>query len=164
MADDELNLAQPEPGDQPEGQESPGAAEPQDYRARVAELEGLIAEREQALGLAHARIADLEQEVAGLNQRLTAASDSLFQAIAGYKALVIKSNPGVLEEMVTGDTIAEIDASLEKTRAIIARVKQGLEAELALARVPAGAPQRAPLDLSALSSREKIKYAIGGKR
>jgi hypothetical protein len=28
--------------------------------------------------------------------------------------------------------------------------------------VPAGAPQRTPLDLSGLTSREKIKYAMEG--
>jgi len=37
-----------------------------------------------------------------------------------------------------------------------------MEEEVSKARIPAGAPQRVPPDLSALSPREKIQYAIGG--
>ena len=41
-------------------------------------------------------------------------------------------------------------------------VKQEIGAENSLLRVPAGTPARTPPDLSALSPREKIKYAIEG--
>ena len=46
-------------------------------------------------------------------------------------------------------------------KALVTKVKQGLEIEISLARVPAGAPERTLPDLSALSPREKIQYAIG---
>jgi hypothetical protein len=84
------------------------------------------------------------------------------QAVAAYKELVVQANPGVLAELITGDTIDEVNESLENARILMDRVRQEIEAEAAKTRVPAGAPQRAPLDLSALSPREKIKYAIGG--
>ena len=69
-----------------------------------------------------------------------------------------------LEELITGDTVEAINQSLENAGTLISKVRQGLEEEASRVRVPAGAPQRAPLDLSALSPREKIQYAIGGKR
>jgi len=67
-------------------------------------------------------------------------------------------------ELLTGDTIEAINESLKSALALIDRVKQEIEAEASRTKVPTGAPQRAPLDLSVLSPREKIQYAIGGKR
>ncbi len=125
--------------------------------SRISELEQIIVERDD-------QIAALKQSVAELEQKLADVSNALTLAVASYKALVIKLNPGAPEELITGDTVEEIDKSLANAQALIDMVRQGLEAEIAAAKVPAGAPQRAPLDLSALSPREKIQYAIGGKK
>ncbi len=125
--------------------------------SRISELEQIIAERDD-------QIAALRQSVAELEQKLTDLNDALTRAVASYKALVIKLNPGAPEELITGDTIEEIDESLANAQVLIDKVMQGLETEIAAAKVPAGAPQRAPLDISALSPREKIQYAIGGKK
>ena len=133
------------------------AEELEQVRARVAELEGLLAEKDEELVKANARVAELEQVVAELESKLA-------QAVSSYKALVVKSNPGVLEELITGNTIDDINASLEQARTILSKVRQGLEAEIASRRVPAGAPERTLVGLSALSPREKIQYGIGGKR
>jgi len=126
-------------------------------RSRVIELETLVAQKEEELAKANARVSELEQVV-------VESDGNLAQAVSSYKALVVKANPEVLEELITGDTIDDISASLEKAKSIVGRVRQGLEAEMASAKVPAGAPERIPTDLSALSPREKIQYAIGGKR
>jgi len=146
--------------------------------SRVAEPEGLIAEKDEALAARNARIAELEQALGGkdeqiaaltqsaaeLEQKLAEREESLAQAIASYRTLAIKYNPSVSEEQVAGDSIEEIDASLASAQALINRVRQELEAEIAAARIPAGAPQRTPADLSALSPRDKIQYAIGERR
>jgi uncharacterized coiled-coil protein SlyX len=126
-------------------------------KSRVIELEALVAQRDEELAKANAHVSELEQVV-------VESDGNLAQAVSSYKALVVKSNPGVLEELVAGDTIEDINASLEKAKSIVGRVRQGLEAEMASAKVPAGAPERIPTDLSTLSPREKIQYAIGGKR
>jgi len=147
-------------------------------RARISELENLLAQRDKELAFKDSRISELEQlvidndkqmatlkqSVAELEQKVANLNNTLTQAIAGYKALVVKLNPEVPEELITGDTLEEIDKSLANAKTLIDRVKQGLEAEISAARFPAGAPQRTPLDLSALSPREKIQYAIGGKK
>ena len=131
--------------------------------ARITELETAVAEKDERLSLANAGINELERAVTGAEEKLTELNNTLSQTVSSYRALVIKSNPGV-EELISGDTIEAIDESLEKAKALIGRVRQGLEAEMAATKVPAGAPQRAPTDLGALSPREKIQYAIGGKR
>jgi len=133
--------------------QEPTREELEQARARVDELETLVAQKDEELAEANARIAELEQTMSD-------TSNALSQAVTSYKALVVKSNPGVPEELITGDTIEAIDQSLEDAQTLISRVRQGLEAEMAVSKVPAGAPQRAPIDLSVLSPREKIQLAL----
>ena len=169
MADDELNQTKNE--NPPEVEESEQSGD------RVAELKGLIAQKDEELTKANARIIELEQTVANLDsevatmkqaaaeseEKLTTINRSLAEAVTGYKALVAQFNPEVPEELISGDTIEAINESLEKAKTLVSRVRQGLEAEITAGKVPAGAPVRTPPDLSALSPREKINYAIGGK-
>jgi len=158
--------------------ESTPEEELEQARARVGELENLLAQRDKELVSRSSRISELEQlvadrdsqiaalkqSVAELEEKLADLNNALTQTVASYRALVIKSNPGVPEELITGDTVEDIDESLANAQTLIDRVRQRLEAEIAAAKVPAGAPQRVPVDLSALSPREKIRYAIGGKK
>lgn len=154
------------------------AGEMDGCRTRVRELEDLAARQQRELGLARGRLGELEQavtekestvaglqqSVAALEERLAVADSSLTQAVARYRALVVATHPAVPAELLTGDTIEAIDEALERAESLVDRVKQELAAEIASARVPAGAPPRMSLDLSGLSTREKIQYAIGGKR
>jgi len=133
-------------------------------RVRVAELEGLVAGKEEELSQANTRIAELEQAVADSNNKLSKVNESLNLAISSYKALVVQSNLDVPEELIAGDSIEAVNNSLTSARELISKVRSGIEAEISSAKVPAGAPQRAPIDLPALSPREKIQYAIGGKK
>jgi len=133
-------------------------------RVRVAELEGLVAEKDEELSQANTRIAELEQAVADSSNKLSKVNENLNLAISSYKALVVQSNLDVPEELIAGDSIEAVNNSLTSARELISKVRSGIEAEISSAKVPAGAPQRAPIDLSALSPREKIQYAIGGKK
>jgi phosphate uptake regulator len=117
---------------------------------------------EQELAGKDSEIVALKQALGEAERRLTEIGKALPQAVAAYKALVIQGNPGVLAELITGDTVEEVNESLKNAQALVERVRQEMEAEAAKTRIPAGSPQRAPLDLSALSPREKIQYAIGG--
>jgi len=147
------------------GEELEGSA------ARIAELEQLIASKERELALKDSRISELEQavadrdnQIAALTQSLAELEGGLSQAVEAYRALVVKANPAVPEELISGDTIEEIDDSLASARVLVDRVRQELEVEIAAAKIPAGAPLRTPLDFSALSPKEKIQYAIGERR
>jgi len=156
--------------------QNPGGEEAETSRA--TELEGLIAEKDEQLAAKNLRISELEraiadrdkqiaalkQSMAELEQKLADLENSLSQAVSSYRALAVKANPGVPEELIAGDSIEAIDKSAEDAQTLIDRVRKELEAEIAGARVPAGAPQRTPADLSALSPQEKIQYAIGERR
>jgi predicted RNase H-like nuclease (RuvC/YqgF family) len=115
----------------------------------------------QALAGSESENARLEQSLAETKQQLDEIGKALPQAVAAYREMVIRASPGVVAELIAGGTIAEVDESLGKARLLVERVRQGMESEMANARIPAGAPVRSPLDLSGLTPREKIKYAMG---
>jgi chromosome segregation ATPase len=138
-------------------------------KAKVSRLEELVAQKNQQVSRLEQAIADKDSQINNLKQSLAESdeqrkhlSDSLAQAIDSYKALVISANPEVPAELISGDTIKAIDESLVKAKDLVSKVRQGLEAEAMQARFPSGAPVRTPPDLSALSPKEKIQYAMGG--
>jgi len=139
--------------------------------SRVAELEARLAENgsrisglEQALAERGGQINTLKQSLAEMEAQMAELKDGQSQAIANYRALVVRSNPELPEELITGDSVEEIDKSLAGAQSLINRVRQRLETEIAGAKIPAGAPLRTPADLSALSPQEKIQYAMGERR
>ena len=125
--------------------------------ATITELKQAVADRDSELVIVKQTIADSEK-------KLVDATGTLAQAVASYKTLLVATNQEVPAELIIGDTVDALDQSLEKARALVSKVRQGVEAELAKMRVPFSAPLRTEPDLSALSAREKIQYAIGGKK
>jgi hypothetical protein len=107
-----------------------------------------------------ARITQLEQGISSRDSDLAAIKESLSGAVVKYRAAVLASAPEIPGELVKGESIAEIDASLEQARGIVSKVRQQLESEAEANKVPAGAPERTQQDLSALSPAEKIAYAL----
>lgn len=126
-----------------------------DRDATILKLEQERADRDS-------EIAALKQAMKDTEDRINEINDNLAQAVAAYKERVIQGNPGVPADMIAGETVEEIDESLEKALVLIEKVRQEIEAEASKMRIPGGAPQRKPIDLSGLSAREKIRYAIGG--
>jgi len=126
-------------------------------RVKVLDLEASLAEKDGEITRADTRISELEQVVSELG-------DKLGQAVSSYRTLAVETNSQVPEELITGATVEEISASLERAINLVSRVKQELESEIASSRVPIGSPERTPINLEALSPREKIEYAIGGRR
>ena len=104
----------------------------------------------------HRRIAELEENIASRDQALAALKESLASAVAKYRASVLAALPRMPQELVNGETIEEIDASLALAQGIMANVKQQLETEETAKSVPAGAPGRTHPDYSSLSPTSKI--------
>ena len=145
-------------------QEREGLTQSGVLESRIAELEGSLSKKDEELVSANGRIAELERSVSESDGKQRQLQDSFKQAVSSYKALAVQTNPDILEELITGDSIDAINSSLKSARELVNKVRSGVEAEIALTKVPAGAPQRTPVDLSALSPREKIQYGIGGKK
>ena len=147
----------------------------EDVAKRIEGLERQLAEKALALDTANGRIAGMEaagakarEEIAAIKSQHVAVSGDLVtlkgalsEAVKGYRELIIAANPAVPAELVGGETVAALAASLEKAKGLVGRVRQVVEAESAKSRVPAGAPVRTTPDFNTLSAREKIARGIG---
>jgi len=125
---------------------------------------------ELALAAKDARLAELETKLSEAQRlseaaaaELTQARQAHGQAVAKYLDAVKLANPTIPGDVITGSTIEDIDASLQKATAIAGAVKATLEAQVKEARVPAGAPPRTEISLEGLSAREKIAAGITKK-
>lgn len=123
-----------------------------------------IAELEEVAVASMDEMASLRQSMSELEGMLSGSKESLVEAVSRYREIVIQVNPGIPAELISGDSIDSVDESCRNARSLVGKVREGLEAEVSLGRVPAGAPERRSPDLSALSPREKIQYGIGGKK
>jgi multidrug resistance efflux pump len=145
-----------------DGNNSP-APETEDPAREVEAERAAVAEMKEALAARDTEIAALNRSLSGEREAAAALGKALAGAVAAYREVVVRANPGVLEEMVTGDSVEKVNASLESARALTEKVKREIETEAARTRIPAGAPPRVPPDISALSAREKIQDALGGQ-
>ena len=117
--------------------QEPAGEDAAQVKARLAELENLVAQKDTELAAANARLSEMEQAVAKSDRMLA-------QAVTSYRTAVVKANLGIPEELVTGGTVEEVDASVVTATALVNKVKQGLAAEMATTRVPTAAPIKEP--------------------
>ena len=156
-------------------QETPNSAPTADDLAAIkAELEEekkAKAAGEAALDEKDALIADLQnqlseskQVVESLRAEGAAISEVRDQAVSKYLDAARALNPAIPKDVIVGQTIEEIDASVTKALSIAESVKKALEAQAKEAKIPAGAPTRSEISLEGLSPREKIAAGITSLR
>jgi hypothetical protein len=92
-----------------------------------------------------------------------AVSEAREQAVLKYLDAVRLANPAIPQDIIAGETIEDIDASLAKATTIVESVRASLEARAKEAKVPAGAPPRTEIFAEGLSPREKIAAGIQQK-
>ena len=68
--------------------------------------------------------------------------------------------PEVPEELIQGEMPEDLEASLASARKVVEKIARQLEERVSSERVPVGAPVRRGPDISALSPKEKILYAL----
>jgi|GEM_PF-874226 len=124
--------------------------------ARIDELEAALSEAKQG---SEAKATELEASAA----EIASLKEVRDQALGKYLGMAKALNPTIPEGIIAGATIAEIDASIEKGKAIVEAVKKAMEAEAAAGKVPAGAPTREAISTEGLSPREKIAAGIQPK-
>ena len=143
-------------------------------RMEVESLNSQLSERDSKMGELQTTITDKgvllesqESELYTLRQasldsegRLAELSNGLVEATEKYRSALVSANPSVPSSLITGESILEIDANLVTAQGLVETVKETLAATAAETAVPAGAPARSGPDLSSMSAKEKIAYAI----
>jgi len=131
-----------------------------DLAGEIAARDNRVAEMEQAVNTRDSEMAVLKQNLTELKAQFGGLSEEFSKAIAGYRTLALAANPDIPVELITGDNIGAIDTAVANARSLIGKVKEQLEKAQGQVKVPPGAPQRTPPDLSGLSPREKINLGI----
>jgi chromosome segregation ATPase len=129
----------------------------EEAQGRVAALEEELAAARTEAEAKHELVLSLEGQVEELRGALTAAAER-------YRELLLASNPEVPGDLVRGESIEEVEASLEAARQTVLQVRSHLESQAQAGRVPTGSPVRSGPDLSALSPQEKIQMGLSRPR
>jgi chemotaxis protein MotB len=149
-------------------------ADVENLQSRLADAEALLGTREAALtdlrrqlDAARAELAQREETLASLQAEVdavrTGAAEALAQsrqAAQRYREAVLAREPELPGDLVSGETVAEIDEAVERARQTVARVRQHIEAQAQAQRIPVGAPARSGPDFSGLSAAEKIRAGL----
>jgi DNA repair exonuclease SbcCD ATPase subunit len=120
------------------------------------QLEASRAETEavQSRATAHA------EEMQRISESMAAAEARGREAVQRYREVVLEREPQLPADLVTGESIGEVDAAAERARQTVAQVRQHLDQQSQALRIPAGAPARGSPDVSELSSAEKIRLGL----
>lgn len=117
---------------------------------------------------AEAAMAAERSEVDTLRRALTEQRQTARAAVERYRAAALAAEPALPPELVQGETLAEVEASLESARRAVAQVRERL-AEEARAQAdrrdvrgfPVGAPERSGTAEAGLTAMEKIARGLG---
>ncbi len=142
----------------PETQQTLKAQLEEEQKAKSA-LEEAIAEKDARLTALETALSEEKQGSEASAAELASVKEARDQAVTKYLGMAKAANPHVPGDMITGETIEEIDASVEKGKGLVAAVKKTLESEAAAAKVPAGAPTRGE-STEGMSSKELIAAGI----
>jgi len=127
-----------------------------------ATLEEAMAQKDTRLAELEAALSEAKQGSEASTVELASVKEARDQAVARYLTMAKASNPQVPDDMISGETIAEIDASVEKGKGLVSAVKKTLGSEAAAAKVPAGAPTRGETT-EGMSNKDMIAAGIQQK-
>lgn len=130
-------------------------------RAEAAVAEAAVVRGELLTSDERASAAASEAE--SLRGQLAEASERVRAAAERYRDLVVRTEPQLPAELIAGDDVDAVDASVEAARAVVGRVRSHIEAQAQAARVPAGAPPRSGPDLSAMTPEQKIRHGLAAR-
>ncbi len=118
-----------------------------------------------------AAVAEAERdELAALRSELQEAHDALDaeraarrDAVERYRGALLAAEPSLPPDLIEGDELAAVDASVDAARRTVAQIRERIatESEDEAARgFPAGAPERRGPRTEAMSAAEKIAYGL----
>jgi hypothetical protein len=103
----------------------------------------------------------LEQALEAAQRELAHQRDLACAAVARYRQAVLAAEPDLPPEMVHGENIEDVDASIAAARTMVAHVREQVEARRPSERgFPAGAPARDTSARGHLTARQKIAAGL----
>lgn len=135
-----------------------------ELEALKTQVATLTQERDSARLESSTYVENTRTLIAEQDARVAAAEAQLLET--HRRALLAENRGSVIDELVIGSTVAEMDASLETARAAHARVFEAARAQVAAERpalpiVPPGASGRVEPNPDELSPIQKLTMALG---
>jgi len=126
-----------------------------------AEIEALAAEGLAGRETDAERARTLEAALTAAQHELARQRDLARAAVARYREAVLANEPDLPPELVRGDSIEDVDASITAARTMVARVRERVESRRpSEPGFPAGAPARESSALGHLTARQKIAAGL----
>jgi hypothetical protein len=149
---------EPPPGPPSAPRDDPGS---ETLRRELEAYQRLAEERGQALAARDAELAGLRQAA---EQHQAAAEAVQRQLLAAHRARLLAEHHGrIVDDLVQGDTVDELNASVARAEAAYSSVAEQVRTAAA-ASVPAGNAARTGAGLALLSPQEKIAYGLRNGR
>jgi len=131
---------------------------------RITSLEADLAAKTGKLETLQSQLTEATTAHSELVEEFEGAKAAYAYAVEDFKKAVLQANPLFTIDIIGGDTIEDVKASVEKANTLVGKVKEGLEAQAkalaGLTTVPAGAPARGPQSTEGLSTKEKINLGL----
>jgi chromosome segregation ATPase len=131
-----------------------------DAEARAATAIGEAGSLREQLDRSQESRESAESDAQSARAYLDAAEARLRAAAGKFRDLVVRTEPELPAELIAGDDVDAVEASVAAAREIVGRVRSHIETEARATRVPAGAPPRSASDLSALPPEQKIRIGL----
>ena len=135
-----------------------------EMRSRLEAVEGELASERQRSDELSGQIEGFQTELAARQEETQELHARLLAAAGKYREVVLAAAPELPEELVAGETIEELEEAAERARETVRQVRERLDSQAQVGRVPAGSPLRGAPDFSALSPIEKIRLGLGRKQ
>jgi hypothetical protein len=117
----------------------------------------------EAVAAAEAETHDaLERALSEATRALEAQREATRAAVARYREALLAAEADLPPDLVQGETLEELDASVSAARQAVAQIRARVSAEARenARGFPVGAPARTPHSSRALSSAEKIAAGL----
>jgi chromosome segregation ATPase len=121
--------------------------------AEIAELRRQVAAQEESMAAQAIELEDVRRAVAE-------AQAATREAVGRVRQSILDREPDLPQELVAGETVADLDESASQARQTVAQIRQHLEQQAQSLRVPAGAPVRVAADVSGMTASEKIRAGL----
>jgi chromosome segregation ATPase len=139
-------------------------AQLEEERKARADIEASVAAKDTRIQELEAEVQQATGERDQLTGRIAELQEVTNRAVESYRSVVVRANPQLPPDLITGTTIEEVDRAMDRARSITDQVRKNLEAQAAATRVPAGAPAQQAPSLEGLTSRQLIEQGISARR
>ena len=132
----------------------------EEFVAALTERDDRIDELTSLLSQVRDEMSQKQEAAENTWMEMTALREEKVEAVTACREALRLAHPGLPPDLISGETVQDLNASVDAAKALVDQVRAALNAEREAARVPAGAPVNPGLDMEGLSSRDKIAAGV----